>query len=198
MLWRHNPNSSTGRTRAKSMRSPFTSRRIPARRAFFRNRSPASGSPVRRAGAVGTARPADRWPPPTSGLAHSSVSPSPWTAVYGPTERSSDEFLGDFHHGLLAHRHRLTTPSPQPEAAFHPEGRTAVGPSCRSGAIFSVRPSPLRADVYRLARMATPPLFDEHGHAIRVRGCCRRSRGRSRDSLVARLTDVMRTATRRW
>src|SRR4030095_4473575 len=48
------------------------------------------------------ARPADRWPPPTSGLAHSSVSPSPWTAVYGPTERSSDEFLGDFHHGLLA------------------------------------------------------------------------------------------------
>jgi threonyl-tRNA synthetase len=24
--------------------------------------------------------------------------------VYGPTERSSDEFLGDFHHGLLTRK----------------------------------------------------------------------------------------------
>ncbi len=50
----------------------------------------------------GPARPADRWPPPTSELARSSVCPSPWTAVYGSAPRWRRSL--NFHHGLLTCR----------------------------------------------------------------------------------------------
>jgi len=42
---------------------------------------------------------------------------------------------------MLIHRHRLATPTPQPEAAVLLAGRTVAGPRCRSEAISGVWPS---------------------------------------------------------
>jgi hypothetical protein len=72
--------------------------------------------------------------------------------VYGPTERSSDEFLGDFHHGLLGAPGAESGVGPTSLNGAQPAGHGSMTPE--NG--VPARPPLTVAEAYaRLAKIAT-------------------------------------------